>query len=338
MPSSSVSVIIPNYNHAQYIHGQLNALTSQRILPLEVLVIDDASTDDSVQVIGEFARKHPVIRLLRNERNLGVVATLNRGLNEARGEHWYGGAADDFVAPDFIANIQHLIDRFPQAGIYFGAYRALDGDDREICIEKPRRWNEELFATPERFLNEYLEVEHCTNSLAPATVYRKRYLQDLGGFRPELGHWCDTFLIRSIALKYGAAFTPQILATMRRLDQGYSQSQGRNVKLMLDIVGRAAWLMRSPELRDRFPADHVARWEKGYRDYVIGSYIYSLQTAASAARNGAGPAETASGERQAGPLDWPGRVWARAMRSYRWRKLSAYVSDVSCYTKASSPS
>jgi glycosyltransferase involved in cell wall biosynthesis len=311
-------------------------LESQGVRPLEVLVIDDASTDDSVVVVEEYSRRNPLVRLLRNERNLGVVATLNRGLREARGEFFYGGAADDLVEPAFIENVTRLIDRFPQAGIYFGAYRAIDAADREICIEKPRRWDEELFATPERFLNEYLEVEHCSHSLAPATVYRKAFLEDLGGFRSELGQWCDTFLIRSIGLKYGAGFTPQVLATMRRLDQGFSQSQTRNVRLMLDIIARAAWLMRSPALRDRFPEAHVTRWESEYRSYVIMRYLEEKHPYPTLGGNGSAPGRADSHTGHSPITYWPAFLWTRLLHSYHWRKTRNYSPDLSHYEETSS--
>ena len=123
MQASSISVIIPNYNHSRYIVGQLDALAAQTLPPLEVIVVDDASTDDSVEVVERFAQRHPIVRLLRNERNLGVVATLNRGLKEARGELVYFGAADDLVAPCLIESAQSLSERYPQAGIYFEKFR-----------------------------------------------------------------------------------------------------------------------------------------------------------------------------------------------------------------------
>src|SRR5262245_48326629 len=99
MRASSVSVVIPNFNHSRYIRGQLDALVGQTLAPLEIIVIDDASTDDSVEVVKQFEQKHPIIRLLRNERNLGVVATMNRGFKEMRGELLYFSAADDLVEP-----------------------------------------------------------------------------------------------------------------------------------------------------------------------------------------------------------------------------------------------
>jgi glycosyltransferase involved in cell wall biosynthesis len=64
---------------------------------LEVIVIDDASTDNSVEVIEGFARKDPIIRLYRNEQNQGVNQTVNRGLSLAAGEYIIFSAADDRV-------------------------------------------------------------------------------------------------------------------------------------------------------------------------------------------------------------------------------------------------
>jgi hypothetical protein len=100
-----------------------------------------------------------------------------------------------------------MIERFPQAGIYFGMYRAIEDDGQQVCIEKASRWNEELYAMPEEFLTEFLDAEHSSFSYSPATVYRKRCIEEVGGYRKELGHWCDTFMLRAIGLKYGAGYT-----------------------------------------------------------------------------------------------------------------------------------
>jgi glycosyltransferase involved in cell wall biosynthesis len=333
MADNSISIIIPNYNHSHYITNQLDVLVNQDVTPLEVVVIDDASTDDSVAVIGRYASRYPVVRLLRNERNMGVVATLNRGLREARGEYLYAGAADDLVAPGFVACVRRLIARYPDAGVYFGMYRAIDAEGRELCVERSSRWQTESHVTPERFLNEFLEAEPPTYSPSPATVYRKQYIEELGGFRPELGHWCDTFLIRAIGLKYGAVYVPQVLASMRRLEAAYSQTQSRNIRLMLDIAARAAWLMRSPQCRDRFPEAHVARWEERYRHDVIWGYLWSQHESIVRAHTNLPLADPAAGTGGRGPgwLRRPYRFWARLVFAYHWRRLQAYTPDISCY-------
>src|SRR5262249_28521358 len=138
------------------------------------------------------------------------------------------------------------------------------------------RWTEETYASPESFLNDYLEVEHCSHSPSACTVFRTQYLEEVGGFRAELGHWCDTFALRAIGLKYGACYTPSVQAYVYQYGDSFGRTQLKNVHLSLDIVGRAAWLMRSPEFRDRFPETHVARWENAYRDFVINMHLASI--------------------------------------------------------------
>jgi glycosyltransferase involved in cell wall biosynthesis len=333
--SSSISVIIPNYNHAQYIEGQLHALVSQSISPLEVVVIDDGSTDSSVEVISRFASKNPTVRLVRNEQNLGVVATLNRGLREARGEYFYGGAADDLVAPQLIERVQRAIDRHPEAGIYFGHYRLVDAGGHHIGLFKPTGWTEESYAPPERFLSEYLEVEHCTQSLSTTTVYRKQCVDEIGGYRPELGHWCDTFMLRAIGLKYGAVHIPAVLGTTRFLASGFSRSSARNAHLMLDIVARAAWLMRSPQFRDRFPEAHVARWEDAYRRHVIWQYQCALREDILSRGDTGLWGVLARNRTCQRTLQLSRQVRARLASSYHRRRLQAYTPDLTCYQAAS---
>ena len=65
--NARLSVIVPNYNHAQYLPEAVNAILNQSCRPMEVIVIDDCSTDNSVEVIEAFIRQDPIIRLYRNE-------------------------------------------------------------------------------------------------------------------------------------------------------------------------------------------------------------------------------------------------------------------------------
>ncbi|MBM3804581.1 MAG: glycosyltransferase family 2 protein [Acidimicrobiia bacterium] len=85
----TLSVIIPNYNHAAFLPRSLGAILAQSVQPLEIIVMDDASTDNSVEVIESFVRRHPHIRLHRNARNLGVVANGNRAVDLAQGDYMY---------------------------------------------------------------------------------------------------------------------------------------------------------------------------------------------------------------------------------------------------------
>ena len=75
----TLSVVLPNYNHGDVIARALEALLHQERRPDEIVVVDDASTDDSRDVIARFAARSASIRVLVNEQNQGVIAALIRG-------------------------------------------------------------------------------------------------------------------------------------------------------------------------------------------------------------------------------------------------------------------
>jgi len=86
---SSLSVTLANYNHAQYVAQAIEAIVTQSRPPDEFIIIDDASTDNSFEIISSYASRYPYIRLERNERNLGAVATGRHLANMAKGDYVY---------------------------------------------------------------------------------------------------------------------------------------------------------------------------------------------------------------------------------------------------------
>src|SRR3954468_1125884 len=100
MPTADLSVFLANYNHARYLPRALDAILSQSVRPREVIVVDDASMkDNSLEVLDGYARLDPVVRVVRNETNLGVVPTYNKGLGLASADYVFLAAADDYLLP-----------------------------------------------------------------------------------------------------------------------------------------------------------------------------------------------------------------------------------------------
>ncbi len=98
-----VSVVIPVYNAERTIAETLTSVLAQTYTNLEILVIDDASTDRSPAILQTYAQKDPRIKLLTNSTNQKVAATRNRGIAAAQGEYLAFLDADDLWAPDKIA-------------------------------------------------------------------------------------------------------------------------------------------------------------------------------------------------------------------------------------------
>ncbi len=113
-----VSVIIPNYNYAQYIRPCVQSVLDSDYdqNKMEIIVVDDASTDDSVKVVEEMMKdsRFP-FRLLRNETNLGLILSRNRGIAHARGEFLFFLDSDNYIHKDCIKIHLTALHQNPEA-------------------------------------------------------------------------------------------------------------------------------------------------------------------------------------------------------------------------------
>ena len=118
-----VSIIIPCFNYGRFLAEAIESALEQTHVPLEVIVIDDGSTDDSHEVASRFV---PAVEAL-TQPNMGLVAVLNRGLREAAGEYFVILSADDALRPTYVETLLAALLRQPDAAYaysameYFGA-------------------------------------------------------------------------------------------------------------------------------------------------------------------------------------------------------------------------
>ena len=101
-----IGIIIPNYNKEKYLEPLLTHLTKQLTSEVEVIIIDDASTDGSMDVINKYKDK---FRIYQNERNMYNSYTRNVGLKATQGEYITFIDSDDDIKPDFVATILEAI-------------------------------------------------------------------------------------------------------------------------------------------------------------------------------------------------------------------------------------
>ena len=98
-----ISVIVPAYNAEAFIERCLNSLLRQTYENLEIICINDASTDNTAQTVKKI--NDPRVRLINNEQNFGISLTRNRGMEIARGKYIGFIDSDDFVDPDFYEKL-----------------------------------------------------------------------------------------------------------------------------------------------------------------------------------------------------------------------------------------
>mgnify|MGYP001166116213 CR=1 FL=1 len=115
-----VTVLMSVYNGRAFLERSLGSILRQTWRDFEFLIIDNCSTDDGWTFLQARARQDARIRLLRNERNLGLAASLNRGLQEARGEYIARMDADDAARPARLARQVEFMERHADVGICGG--------------------------------------------------------------------------------------------------------------------------------------------------------------------------------------------------------------------------
>ena len=113
--SPKVSVLMPVYNGAAYLSEAIQSILAQTFTDFEFLIIDDGSSDNSYNVAASFSDAR--IRLIRNSKNLGLVASLNRGLELACGEYIARMDADDISLPERLSLQVAFMDMHPDVGI-----------------------------------------------------------------------------------------------------------------------------------------------------------------------------------------------------------------------------
>lgn len=215
----TVTIVMPNFNHGGLIGRALGSALAQTVAPLEILVIDDGSTDDSVARIEAIARDAPLIRLIRHERNLGVVAGMNRGLAEARGDFVLFAAADDHLDVRIVERSMTGAAACPDVGITFS-------DFAEVLETGETRVRSQLLGQEPVVLAPVAIVELSRKSVLSFNVcnnfFNRSHLQAANGFDPELRWKADAFVSYALALRHGACYVPDALAYFRRSGQSYS--------------------------------------------------------------------------------------------------------------------
>jgi glycosyltransferase domain-containing protein len=222
----TVSVLLCNYNDGRYLPDSLSAICTQTRRPDEVIVLDDGSTDNSLEIIEDFARRHPFIRVLKNDTNRGLLYSINRALNEARSNFVVWAAADDRLLPNFLErNAQYLRD-YP-AGMSFSRLALFrDGSDEISTFTEKTHGVAFDFGKTMQFLSPELLRQRLERSflwMSANTVMASRSaLIEAGGFDKDLRWHADYFGFLVVALRHGVCCIPETLALMRQRPQTYS--------------------------------------------------------------------------------------------------------------------
>lgn len=212
MASPTISVIIPLYNKEREIEGTIRSVLAQRLQPLEIVVVDDGSTDRSAALVE--AIPSPLIRLVR-QPNAGECAARNRAIAESRGELLALLDADDEWEEGFLEEVAALYREFPGCGIYSTAFRVVSHDGIFPAPTPTRRGIVENF---------FRDSAHRYVSIPSASAIPRQVIDRVGGFPDGMKMGGDLYMWIKIARRYPVCFSPQPLCRYSKVASNRSAS------------------------------------------------------------------------------------------------------------------
>lgn len=260
-PGPKLSVIMANYNHAHYLERALDAILTQSYRPFELVIVDDGSTDNSVEIIRRFAAQDPVVKLLQNDRNRGVLYSSNRAFEASSGEYLYSAAADDIVYPGFFAQSIDLLVRHPQAGLCSGLTMLMDETGRSLGFQpSPIVSRGPAYFPPDEV--QKMLMRYGAWFIGNATILKRQALIDAGGYDPELQAYTDSFAYHAVATRYGACFIPAYFGSWRKTTTQYSTLQFSDLNKHQTMVRKMADALGALEEQGLLPKKYKVQWEK----------------------------------------------------------------------------
>lgn len=124
MSDPQVSVVLPTYNHIQFLPGAVNSILAQRFIAFELIIVDDGSTDDTSLYLESIA--DPRVRVIRHSRNQRLPAALNTGMRAARGKFVTWISADNLACPDFLMRLYAALNMHPEYKFAYSQYNVVD--------------------------------------------------------------------------------------------------------------------------------------------------------------------------------------------------------------------
>lgn len=210
-----LSVVLPVYNGARYLRDSLDSVLRQTFTDFEVLVLDDGSTDRSLEIVA--ARPDPRIRVIRQAGNLGLVPTLNRGLADARGAYVARHDADDIALPGRFAAQVRALDAQPATLVVGTWVQLIDGDG---ALLKTWRYPTHPIAV-EWMLHFDSAVGH------PSAMYRASAVRDAGGYDPNFPYAEDFELWTRLSRAGEVRNLPEVLEQYRVHEASLSRTHAQ---------------------------------------------------------------------------------------------------------------
>lgn len=247
LKAALVSIIIPSFNQGRYIRETIDSCLAQDYRPIEILVFDGGSTDDTLAVLQSFsaAELH-----WWSAPDRGVVDAVNKGLSHARGDILSIQSSDDVFLPGAITAAVAALREAAQAGLVYGDVELIDADSNRLGMDVQGEFN----------LCDYLgRFQYIPQ---PGTCFTRAALTAVGGWRDSVSYAADADFWMRVAVRFPVAKMSRVVARYRYHDE---QRDTQRQRIARDWVQASSDLIAGGQLTPRQRryarmGNHLARY------------------------------------------------------------------------------
>lgn len=248
MSNMQVSVILTSYNYGQYLKDTINSVLNQTFKDWELIVVDDCSTDNSVEIITEFANSDGRIKVIRNYENQGLAAAVQTGLIAATGEWVAFLESDDLWREDYLQTKLEAAEKYPGAGFIYNGVEFFDKNAESVrakfqsIIDKNRK-----LKSPRKM---FYSFGYENPVLTMSSVMAKRVLFDGLSFDTPIDKLLDWYLYIQLARKTDFYYIDKPLTLWRQHSDSYLNQRRRikfrfaNVSAYLTVLRQEPWNLK----------------------------------------------------------------------------------------------
>lgn len=232
---SSVSVVIPCYNYGHFLQDAVSSALDQANVEVRVLIIDDASQDDSAEVARQIAVRDPRVEVIVHSVNRGHLATYNEGLLEwADGDYTVLLSADDRLTPGALSRGADLLDAHPNVGFVYGhPVHFQDNTPLPPARTKVRGWS--VWQGNWWIKRQFCHAHSCITS--PEVIVRTSLQRRVGGYDPRLPHSGDIEMWMRLAAYADVGYIRGVDQAFYRVHQ---DNMTRSRTTLVDLLQRRA--------------------------------------------------------------------------------------------------
>jgi glycosyltransferase involved in cell wall biosynthesis len=217
-----VSVIVPNYNHALYLKQRIDSVLNQSYQNFELIILDDYSTDDSIDIIKSYETHPKISQIVFNQKNSGsTFKQWAKGVNLAQGEYVWIAESDDFAESNFLQECINVLEKHPDVALVYtdsniiAEHKIIGTFKEKNQVYYPETdWQKNHLATGLNELENHL-IQNCSIYNVSAVVFRKTELEKTTSTITQFKYAGDWVCYMLIALNNNIYYIAQALNNYR---------------------------------------------------------------------------------------------------------------------------